>query len=106
MFPIQSIIANGGATINKKGDCVSLTGYQVSFQDLGTFPVKELTSEKISAVCAKLRQGDYCGIWIDEGLCYLDISRHVATKHEAIEIGEQLCQQSILRWKDMELIWL
>jgi hypothetical protein len=100
---IQEIISNGGATINYKGDAVAMvSGYQVSKKDLGRVAVQDFTQKMIDDVIAYgLKRGEYCGIWVDSGFVYVDISVRIATKQEAMSKGKQLNQLSILRWRDM-----
>ena len=100
---IQDIIDNGGATINHKGESVQMvSGYQVSKRDLGRVAISDFTQDMINAVVAYgLRRGEYCGIWVDDGFVYVDISVRIATKQAAMSKGKQLNQLSILRWRDM-----
>lgn len=103
---IKSIKRNGGATINKYGERVAMrTGYQVSRQDLYIIPVSELNKTLIKEAMQLLtRRGDYLGIWIDGGNAYIDISCRVATKRDALAMGRELKQLSILRWRDCECL--
>ena len=100
---IQDIINNGGATINYKGESVQMvSGYQVSKRDLGRVAVNDFTQQMINdAVSYGLARGEYCGIWVDDGFVYVDISIRIATKAKAMDMGKQLNQLSILRWRDM-----
>lgn len=103
---IKSIKRNGGATINKYGERVSMkSGYQVSKCDLLILPVDELNKLIVKELLGKLvSRGDYLGLWIDNGNVYIDISCRIATKHEAMERGRELNQLSVLRWRDMECL--
>ena len=100
---IQDIINNGGATINYKGESVQMvSGYQVSKRDLGRVIINDFTQQMINdVVSCGLSRGKYCGIWIDDGFVYVDISIRVPTKARAMDMGKQLNQLSILRWRDM-----
>jgi hypothetical protein len=100
---IKSIIRNGGATINKYGERVTMkTGYQVSKCDLLIIPVEELDKLTLKDLLTKLAsRGEYLGVWIDEGKAYIDISCRIATKCGAMEKGRELKQLSVLRWADM-----
>lgn len=99
---IKSIIRNGGATINKYGERVTMkTGYQVSKCDLLVIPVEELDKLTLKDLFVKLTsRGEYLGVWIDEGKAYIDISCRIATKREAMRVGRELNQLSVLRWAD------
>ena len=103
---INSIIRNGGATINNKGERVTLkSGYQVSKCDLMIIPVSELTKIIVKRVLENITaRGEYLGLWVDNGLVYIDISRRVATKRDAMQMGRDLNQLSILRWRDGECL--
>ena len=103
---IKSIKRNGGATINKYGVRVSMkSGYQVSKQDLLIIPVNNLDKLILKELIKKLiKRGDYLGVWIDDGKAYIDISCRIATKSKAMEIGRELNQLSVLRWRDCECL--
>jgi hypothetical protein len=103
---IKSIKRNGGATINKYGERVTMkTGYQVSKCDLLIIPVDELDKLIVKDLLGRLiSRGDYLGLWIDNGSVYIDISCRIATKSKAMEMGRELNQLSILRWSDMECL--
>lgn len=104
---IKSIKRNGGATFNKYGVRVSMkTGYQVSTEGLMTIEVRCISKELIKRLITNhlSKRGEYLGLWIDNGWLYIDISRRVATKKQAMEMGRELNQLSILRWSDMECL--
>jgi hypothetical protein len=103
---VNSIIRNGGATINRHGVRVSMrTGYQVSKCDLYIIPVEQLDKYiLISAMQQLTSKSEYVGVWIDNGSAYIDISCRIATKHKAMQAGRELNQLSILRWADMECL--
>ena len=103
---IKSIKKNGGATINKYGVRVNMkSGYQVSKQDLLIIPVDELDKYTLKELLKLLvKRGDYLGVWIDDGKAYIDISYRIATKKQAMIVGRELNQLTILRWKDCECL--
>ena len=103
---IKSIIRNGGATITAQGVRVHLrSGYQVSKRDLYIIPVAELTKQLLTAELGRLSaRGEYLGVWIEDGLAYVDISCRVPTKRGAMEMGRELSQLSVLRWHDGECL--
>lgn len=103
---IKSIKRNGGATINKYGVRVSMkSGYQVSKQDLLIIPVDNLDKLILKELIKRLiKRGDYLGVWIDDGKAYIDISCRIATKSKAMEMGRELNQLSVLRWRDCECL--
>ena len=99
---IKSIIKNGGATINKSGQRVTMkTGYQVSKQDLLIISIGECTKDILKSLIKKLScRGEYLGVWIDNGQVYIDISHRASTKKQAMQAGRELNQLSVLRWSD------
>ena len=103
---VDSIIRNGGATINCYGERVQMkSGYQVSKHDLVVMPAEEFNKYIIKALVAMLAsRGEYLGVWVDGGKVYVDISCRVATKRDAMQMGRDLNQLSILRWADMECL--
>lgn len=46
-----------------------------------------------------------CGVWFSEGIYYIDKSHRVNTKREAMQIGRECNQISILNWKTMGLAY-
>ena len=103
---INSILNNGGATFNYNGERVQMkSGYQVSKQDLVIVPIADFNKYLIKALIEMLGgRGEYLGVWVDGGKVYVDISCRVATKRDAMQMGRDLNQLSILRWADMECL--
>ena len=58
--------------------------------------------EAINAV--KAYNGN-CGVWYSEGIYYVDKSKRVSTKREAMEIGRACNQISVLKWANMSLAY-
>lgn len=95
---IRKLTNNGGLTL-KKGKIITYkTGWQVATEGIETRDAREA----INAV--KAYKGD-CGIWYSEGIYYIDKSKRVNTKHEALEIGRACNQISILSWRTMGLAY-
>lgn len=103
---LAKILKNGGATINARGEFVSLkSGYQVSVRDLGRVRTEDLTEDMVKTVIEQgLSKGEYCGVWIDEGFAYVDISKRISTKQEAMRLGREKKQLSILDWRKNECL--
>lgn len=101
MINIRSILKlqnNDGLTL-KRGKIIRYkSGWQVATEGIETASAREA----INAV--KAYDGN-CGIWYSEGIYYIDKSKRVNTKHEAMEIGRQCNQQSVLNWRTMGLAW-
>ena len=95
---IRKLINNDGLTL-KKGKIITYkSGWQVATEGIETRDAREA----INAV--KAYKGD-CGIWYSEGIYYIDKSKRVNTKREAMEIGRACNQISVLCWRNMGLAY-
>lgn len=101
MINIRSILKlkeNDGLTL-KAGKIITYkTGWQVATEGIETTSAREA----INAV--KAYNGN-CGIWYSNGIYYIDKSKRVNTKKEALEIGRACNQISVLGWKKMGLAY-
>lgn len=78
---LKQIKIDGGATLNSNGVAVTYkTGYQVSKRDVYTLLVYRLKWALIRELYAK---GEFVGIWIENGVAYVDISEHINGKANA-----------------------
>jgi hypothetical protein len=83
----------------KKGKVITYkSGWQVATEGKETKDIKE--AMKI----IKEYKGD-CGVWYNEGIYYIDKSHRVNTKREALAIGRECNQMSVLCWRTMGLAW-
>ena len=101
MINIRSILKlknNDGLTLKKGAPITYKSGYQVATEGIEC----KTAREAINAV--KAYKGD-CGVWYSEGIYYIDKSHRVSTKREALEIGRKCNQISVLRWRDMGLVY-
>jgi hypothetical protein len=95
---IRKLTNNDGLTL-KKGKIITYkSGWQVATEGIETRDAREA----INAV--KAYKGD-CGIWYSEGIYYIDKSKRVSTKREAMKIGKACNQISILCWRTMGLAY-
>lgn len=95
---IKKLTNNDGLTL-KKGNIITYkTGWQVATEGI------ETTSAREAIKAVKAYKGD-CGIWYSEGIYYIDKSKRVNTKREALTIGKACNQISVLRWSDMRLVY-
>lgn len=95
---IRKLTNNDGLTL-KNGKIITYkTGWQVATEGIETRD----TREAINAV--KAYNGN-CGIWYSEGIYYIDKSKRVNTKREAITIGRAYNQISVLCWRNMGLAY-
>lgn len=95
---IKKLANNDGLTL-KNGKVITYrTGWQVA-----THGVEVKTArEAIEAVKA---YGGNCGIWLENGIYYVDKSFRVNTKHEALAIGRAHNQISIFGWARKNLAY-
>ena len=101
MINIRSILKlanNDGLTLKGGKPIIYKTGYQVATEGIECHTAREA----INAV--KAYNGD-CGIWFSEGIYYIDKSHRVDTKKKALEVGRAHNQISVLRWRDMGLVY-
>ena len=95
---LKGLINNDGLTLKKGKKIVYKSGWQVATEGLETADVREAMQ------MIKAYNGD-CGVWYSEGIYYIDKSHRVATKREAMQIGRECNQISILNWRTMGLAY-
>ena len=95
---LRKITNNGGLTLKAGKPITYKSGWQVATEGLETTDIKE-AMRMIKAF------GGNCGIWLENGVYYIDKSHRVSTKREAMEIGRKCNQISVLRWRDMGLVY-
>lgn len=101
MINIRSILKlrdNEGLTLKSGKPTAYKTGWQVATDGIATTSARE-------AINAVKAYGGNCGVWFSDSVYYIDHSKRVNTKREALEIGRANNQISILRWKDMGLVY-
>lgn len=90
---------NNDGLILKNGNKIQYkSGWQVATEGYETADIKEAMK------LVKMYKGN-CGIWFSEGIYYIDKSHRVSTKREAMRIGKECNQISILNWKTMGLAY-
>ena len=101
MINIRSIrkLDNNDSLTLKRGKIITYkSGWQVATEGVETCDPRE-------AINAVKAYGGNCGIWYSEGIYYIDKSKRVSTKREAMEIGRACNQISILCWRTMGLAY-
>ena len=101
MINIRSILKlaeNDGMTLKNGNKITQKSGWQVATEGVEC----KTAREAINAV--KAYNGN-CGVWYSEGIYYVDKSKRVNTKREAMEIGRACNQISILKWANMSLAY-
>lgn len=89
---------NDGLTLKKGKKITYKTGYQVATEGI------ETKSAQRAINYVRQYNGD-CGIWYSKGVYYIDKSKRINTKREALKIGKECNQISILKWSNMSLIY-
>lgn len=95
---LRKLNNDDGLTLKNGKKITYKTGWQVATEGIET---KNLT-EAMRAV--KSYNGN-CGIWYSNGIYYIDKSHWVKTKKEALRIGRECNQISVLNWKTMGLAY-
>lgn len=95
---LRKLTDNDGLTLKKGKIIVYKTGYQVATEGQETKDIRQ-AMQMIKAY------GGDCGIWFSNGIYYIDKSHRVNTKTEALTIGRQCNQISVLNWKNMGLVY-
>lgn len=95
---IKKLSENDGLTL-KKGQKINYkSGYQVATEGVECHTARE-------AINAVKSYGGDCGIWYAGGIYYIDKSKRISTKKEALKIGRECNQISILKWANMSLVY-
>lgn len=95
---IKKLAENDGLTLKNGQKVTYKSGYQVATEGI------ECSSAREAIEAVKNFSGN-CGIWFSEGIYYIDKSHRVSTKREALKIGRECNQISILKWSDMSLVY-
>lgn len=95
---IKKLTNNDGLTLKAGKPITYKTGWQVATEGIETTDARE-------AINAVKAYGGNCGIWFADGVYYIDRSKRVNTKREALEIGRACNQISILGWRRMNLAY-
>lgn len=101
MINIRSILKlkeNDGLTLKGGAPITYKSGWQVATEGVEC----KTAREAINTVKA---YGGNCGIWYAGGIYYIDKSRRISTKREAMEVGRACNQISILCWRNMSLAY-
>lgn len=89
---------NDGLTLKGGKPIRYKSGYQVATEGIITKNPKE-------AMRAIKQMNGNAGIWVSDKTYYVDKSHRVATKREALKVGRENNQISVLRWRDMGLVY-
>lgn len=97
---IKQIIQNGGATIDYKGNIAFVkSGYMASYQDyeckINQSYTKSILERVVEYIKAYAKKGNYVGIWVCNGYAYIDVSKRLSTKKEAMIFAKDNSQLAI-----------
>ena len=95
---IKKLTNNDGLTLKAGKPITYKSGWQVATEGVEC----KTAREAINAV--KAYNGN-CGVWFADGIYYIDKSHRVNTKREALNIGRQNNQISVLGWHNMSLAY-
>ena len=95
---LRKLENNDGLTLKGGKPIVYKSGWQVATEGFETTDIRE------AMLFIKAYDGN-CGVWLENGIYYIDKSHRVNTKREALEIGRKCNQISILRWNAMKLFY-
>ena len=92
---IRNIEEGQGLTLRNGKIVEYKTGWQV-----GITGITCKTPEEVSALLhSGLGRHGNIGIWLSEGIYYIDVSKRVNLKKDALVVGKAMKQQSIYGWR-------
>lgn len=101
---IRNIRENQGLTLRNGKIVEYKTGWQV-----GITGITCKTPEEVTRILhSDLGRKGNIGIWFSGGIYYIDVSKRITTKKDALTIGRVMNQQSIYGWrprKKGQLVW-
>jgi phage antirepressor YoqD-like protein len=107
---LKELLKKGGATLTKdlkaleknEGYMVSLLGYEKTYN---FNQLKEL-EQNIKEYQKQLKNNEYIGLWVDNNIIYLDISKHYIKKEKAKKAGIKNKQLAIYDLRKNKSIYL
>ena len=95
---IKKLKENDGLTLRNGKPITYRTGWQVATEGI------ETTNPDVAIKAVKAYSGN-CGLFYSGGVYYIDKSKRISTKKEALRIGKECKQISILSWRNMSLAY-
>ena len=95
---ILKLAENDGMTLKKGNKITYKSGWQVATEGVEC----KTAQEAINAVKA---YGGNCGVWYSNNTWFVDKSKRVNTKKEALQIGREYNQISILKCSNLSLVY-
>lgn len=107
---VIEIVKQGGATLDKNGEAVNFRdGFQVSKKDCYTINAESLNEIKkaVKTILKRIghESGLFCGIWVDSGLVYIDISERIKSRKKAVNVGKARHQISVYDWRAGDCVY-
>lgn len=96
---LENLENGDGATLSRFNRIAFEDGYEVATDGIET-------SNPLEAWAYILQNGGSCGVWFEDGIYYIDHSKHIEDYEEAVDLGRKCNQISILDWETMECIYL
>ena len=109
---VQKIRANGGATLDSRGQDYSGGGYAVALPDHETVVPAHIPWEialrdyRLMHAETLAEQGNYLGAWIEDSTLVLDVSTIQHSKPIALSLAKRWHQRAIFNLDTMETITL
>lgn len=101
---IRKIENEGGLTLRNGKIVQYKTGWQVGIKG-----IECRTPEEVTAIIhSDLGRVGNIGIWLSDGIYYIDVSKRITTKRDALAVGRLMNQQSIYGWRPRkagQLVW-
>ena len=95
---IRKLTDNDGLTLKNGKQITYKSGWQVATEGV------ECTTPEDAIKAVRAYNGN-CGVWLSDGIYYIDKSHRVNTKREAMEVGRACNQISVLKWANMSLAY-
>lgn len=95
---LRKLNDNDGLTLKNGKPVTYKSGWQVATSGIETTSIVEAMK------AIKAMDGN-CGVWFSKGVWYVDCSKRVNTKREALAIGRAHQQISVLGWRTMALAY-
>ena len=95
---IKKLINDDGLTLKNGKKIRYKSGWQVATEGVECATAAE-------AMVAIKKYNGTCGIWYSNGIYYIDKSYRINTKKEAMKVGKECKQISILKWANMSLAY-
>lgn len=95
---LRKLQNNDGLTLKGGKPITYKSGWQVATEGIETRDMREAMN------AIRAYNGD-CGVWLSGGVWYIDKSRRVNTKREAMEIGRACNQISVFKWANKSLAY-